>query len=79
MVLPAPVMVPPVQVAGPLTVRLCVPPSVPPDWFRELTTTPARLFKLAVPLLMTRLPPELATVPLKLAMPPLTVVVPATL
>ena len=65
--------------AAPLTVTVPVPVSVLlPVWVRK-PTVGVKPLRFSVPELMLRVLPRFVSVPLKMAVPPLTVVVPVTL
>src|ERR1700687_1121134 len=78
-VAPTPLIAPPVQLSGPLTVIVLEPERVPPESVKlvALTATPL-LLTFAVPPLMLSAP-MLTRLPVKFAVPPFTVVVPVTL
>src|SRR5260370_28717325 len=78
-VAPVPFIAPPIQLSRPLTVTVEVPVNVPPEKVSaEMLTAPPTLLKFAVPLLMVSAP-ALVNVPVKFAVPPLTVVPPGML
>ena len=69
-VVPASVMVPPVQVVGPETVRVWVPPRVPPERPSVVALAPPVLLKLIRPLLMVSVVVLIAWALLKVPVPP---------
>src|SRR3954447_24957217 len=77
-VVPDPLSRPPDNVDRPDTVNVPVPLRRPPDWVRVLTEA-LEVLRLNVPELTINALPRLDNVPARVAVPPLTVVVPDTL